>query len=369
MRTLRMLAIAGISCCWAAASTAAAYLPAAHSPAGVATASAPAPEGGCGPIVLSQSSAQNIVPDNSVSCNADGTVHVENSYYRAYDLAAFPTGFSICAVEVGIQSAAGAGGSQPVTFNIYANTGGAFPSGSSMLLMSRTVLVSDQAGTVLSVPVSAGVPSGSQMVVEVLTPDGQAAGNSFFIGSNAAGESAPSFLRAPSCGVVAPATTVASGFPGMHIVLNARGSAGSGEPVVAANPVIADFGQVELGFTAVRAVSLSNPGTAPLTVMSVATPPIPFEVLNDACSGRVLAPSESCELRYEFTPLQIEPVSTSLAVTSNASPLSIDLRGAGLLPYPLPGPGIVVLSLLVALMVVVAARHRHRMRPAHGSAR
>jgi hypothetical protein len=353
MRTLRMLAIVALSCCWSLAGHAASYLPSAR-PLDAMASAGPAPSGVCGSLLLTQNAAQTIVPGNSVSCNADGTVHVENSYYRAFDLSAYPSGFNLCAIEVGIQSAAGAGGSQPVTFRVYANSGGAFPAGSASLLGARTIPVADQTGTMLSLPLFASVPSGSQLVLEVFTPDGQAAGNSFFIGSNSAGESAPSFLRAPNCGVVTPATNVASGFPGMHIVLNARGDSGIGQPAVALQPAVADFGQVELGFTELRAVSLFNSGTAPLTITSIATPPLPFEMVADDCSGSVLAPSNFCEIRYAFRPLQLEPVSTSLVITSNASPIAIDLRGAGLLPYPLPAPGAPALWLLAVLITLLA---------------
>ena len=55
------------------------------------------------------------------------------------------------------------------------------------------------------------------LVVEVFTPNGQTAGNSFFIGSNALGQTAPSYLAAADCGVTEPTDTAAIGFPGMHI--------------------------------------------------------------------------------------------------------------------------------------------------------
>lgn len=362
MRTLRMLAIVAMSCAWSFAGQAATYQRSAQQMETVASAGS-APSGVCGSLLLTQNAAQTIVAGNSVSCNADGTIHVENSYYRAFDLSAYPSGFNLCEIEVGIQSAVGAGGSQPVTFRVYANSGGAFPAGSASLLGSRTIPVVDQAGTVLFLPLFASVPSGSQLVLEVFTPDGQAAGNSFFMGSNAAGESAPSFLRAPSCGVVTPATNVASGFPGMHIVLNARGDSGVGQPAVALQPAVADFGQVELGFTERRAVSLFNSGTAPLTVTSIATPPQPFEMVVDDCSGSVLAPSNFCEIQYAFRPLQLQPVSTSLVITSNASPVAINLRGAGLSPYPLPAPGATALGMLAALIMLLAGWQMRSLRP------
>jgi hypothetical protein len=86
--------------------------------------------------------------------------------------------------------------------------------------------------TVVNIPVTGSAPAGSELVVEVLTPDGAAAGNSFFIGSNAAAETGPSYLRAPACGVNNPTTTAAIGFPNMHIVMNVNGcqQVGAGGP-------------------------------------------------------------------------------------------------------------------------------------------
>jgi hypothetical protein len=85
------------------------------------------------------------------------------------------------------------------------------------------VNVPDQSGTVLNVPINATVPAGSELVVEVFTPDGTATGNLLFIGSNAAAETGPSYLSAPDCGVNTPTTTAALGFPNMHIVMNVNG--------------------------------------------------------------------------------------------------------------------------------------------------
>ena len=315
--------------------------------------------GSCGTAFLTQSNSQTITPGNSVNCNVDGAVHVENSYYRTYDISAFPTGFNVCAVEIGIQSAVGAAGTQPVTLHLYANTGGAYPAGTATLMSSLALTVADQAATILTVPVSTSIPVGAQLVVEVLTPDGQVAGHSFFMGSNALGETGSSFLRAPSCGVSVPTSTLVSGFPNMQIVLNARGDAAAGAPMVAAIPTPTDFGVVPIGASATRVVSLLNPGTAPLDITSVALPPLPFELVADACTGESLAPAMRCDLRYSFSPLATDTVSTSLLVASNASATTIDLRGTGVLPIPLPGPGGWLLTLLSFACIAGGASALH----------
>lgn len=182
----------------------------------------------CGPVTLTQSTSNAITAGNSVSCNSGG-IHTDNSYFRAYSLGAF-NGFDVCGVTVGIEEAtsglvrAAEGTGQPVTVRLYSNVGGAFPAGTRTQVGTATVNVVDQAGTLLNVPVTGTLAAGSELVVEVFTPDGNAAGNSFFIGSNAAGESAPSYLQAADCGITAPTSTGAIGFANMQIVLNATGT-------------------------------------------------------------------------------------------------------------------------------------------------
>ncbi|MEZ5028890.1 MAG: hypothetical protein R2765_08920 [Ferruginibacter sp.] len=62
------------------------------------------------------------------------------------------------------------------------------------------------------------------MIVELFTPSGQATGKSFFIGSNAAPQTGPSYLSAAACGVTSPTDVAAIGFPNMHIILNIGGT-------------------------------------------------------------------------------------------------------------------------------------------------
>ena len=79
------------------------------------------------------------------------------------------------------------------------------------------------------IPVTGTDPAGSELVVEIFTPDGQTAGHSFFIGSNNLGQTGPSYLLAADCGVTVPTPTGSIGFPGMHIVMNVTGEAGGGD--------------------------------------------------------------------------------------------------------------------------------------------
>ncbi len=214
-------------------------------------ATAPSPQqvnGACTPTTITHSTSQAITSLNSVSCNAGG-IHVENSYYRAFTLSSFgiTNQFDIASVDIGVELA-NAGGTapigkasisanakgkafapgattQPITIKLYTSsmpfpTG--FPGSLTQIGITNTT-VNDTSLSVVNIPVIGSAPAGSQLVVEVLTPDGTAAGNSFFIGSNAAAETGPSYLRAPGCGITTPTTAAALGFPNMHIVMNVNG--------------------------------------------------------------------------------------------------------------------------------------------------
>ena len=86
-------------------------------------------------------------------------------------------------------------------------------------------MLDSASGTVLNVPLVATVPAGtSELVMEVFTPNGQATGNFFFIGSNTAAETGPSYLSAADCGIATPTDTATIGFPDMNIVFNVLGS-------------------------------------------------------------------------------------------------------------------------------------------------
>jgi hypothetical protein len=202
---------------------------------------------------ITQSSSQAITPLNSVSCN-NGIGHTDNSYYRAFSLTSFGIvgAFDVQSVDIGIEeatsgglipptaskhsigpnkgqgkskSAPRGGGTQPISVKLYTSST-AFPAGfpgSLTLIGSVDTTVADQSGTVLNIPVTGTAPAGSQLVVEIFTPDGEGAGNLFFIGSNSAAETGPSYLRAADCGVTTPTTTAAIGFPNMHIVMNVNG--------------------------------------------------------------------------------------------------------------------------------------------------
>ncbi len=178
--------------------------------------------------ILTHSLSQTIVQFNSVSCSAGG-LHTDNSYLRVFDLAAFGiTGdFVVTNVEVGIEDAIGAGGTQPVEVRLY-TLDGALLWANMTLIGQASVNIPDQSLSHFSVPVTGVAPAGSILVVEFFTPNGQVAGHSLYVGSNNLGQTAPTYLAAADCGFPEPTDTAAIGFPDMHLVMNVTGETGGG---------------------------------------------------------------------------------------------------------------------------------------------
>lgn len=200
----------------------------------------------CGNTMLTQSSSQTITVLNSISCN-NGGLNTQSSYYRTFVLEDFGiTGdFEICEVLLGVESASSFSGTQPVSVNLYTSDP-EFPDGALTEIGFADIELPDQDLTIVSIPVSATVPAGSQLVVEIFIPDGVAAGNSFFIGSNADPQTGPSYIRAPDCGTPTPETTAAIGFPEMHIVLEVVGNQGQQALLADRIPTLSEWGLIAM---------------------------------------------------------------------------------------------------------------------------
>jgi hypothetical protein len=183
-----------------------------------------------GPHSPTQSTDTSTVsPGNSVSCNGAG-LHTDNSYIRRFFLGVdhgIVNSFYVKSLDWAIEQAAGVGGVQPVNINLYR-----IPVGSPLTFANMTLISTDMLSVadaslspINSVIASAYVPdpTTTDLVVEVFTPEGQTAGNSFFIGSNPNGETQPSYLAAAVCGITEPTTTGSIGFPGMQLVMVVNG--------------------------------------------------------------------------------------------------------------------------------------------------
>jgi hypothetical protein len=181
---------------------------------------------------LKQTTVDTITANNSQVCaNVNGTT--ENSYYRAFKLSDFgiTTAFNVTSVNFGIENAT-AGGvatSQPVQVKLSNYTGaltGTTLTTSVLTLINAINISVDNVATpaVKTTPITGIVPAGGTLVVEIASPDGTAIGNKFYLGSNAGGESAPGYLRAPACSNPTPKKWTSAGVTTiMHLVISVTG--------------------------------------------------------------------------------------------------------------------------------------------------
>lgn len=186
---------------------------------------------------ITQSTSTTIAAGNSVSCNqgAPNFRHTDNSYYRGMTLSTFPAltlpQFVVQQVTLGVEQATATAPPQPITVRIWNATanpisGAANPPGNNQV-SSQAVNVTNQTLSLLPVTLTTQpllLVASDVLAVEVFTPDGTIAGNTFFIGSNASGQSGPSYLKAVPCGVSTILDTASIGFPNMHIVMQVTGN-------------------------------------------------------------------------------------------------------------------------------------------------
>ncbi len=101
---------------------------------------------------------------------------------------------------------------------------GAFPGGVLTQVASQAVTVSpanNNSLVTVTLTTPPTVPGNSILVLELNVPGNP---NSLWPGSNAAGQTAPSYISAAACGATTPVTLASLGFANMHIILNAAGS-------------------------------------------------------------------------------------------------------------------------------------------------
>ena len=130
-------------------------------------------------------------------------------------------------------------------------------------------------------------------------------------------------------------TDDASGSP------HTAGLVGTGQtalPVVSLTPTSLAFGNVAVNRTSNLTATLTNTGTASLTISSITASGTYFSQTNNC--GASLAPNASCTINAMFTPLALGAQTGSVTITDNASgsPHTISLSGTGI------GQGAVTLS-------------------------
>ncbi len=192
---------------------------------------------------LSQTTSNTLKALNSIACasNGDGSTR-DNSYYRVFDLPALGINapFTVSQVSFQIehcdQLTGSAGCTVAVRVGTYNGTPGATLTSANITILQSNATVpmpevienagpppTTPGGTV-NAPITATIPAGSKLVVQVDAPDGLNV-YSFFMGSNDGGESAPGYIKSASCLITEPTniSTVGTAAP-RHLLLTVTGT-------------------------------------------------------------------------------------------------------------------------------------------------
>ncbi|MBT2619250.1 MULTISPECIES: T9SS type A sorting domain-containing protein [Chryseobacterium] len=161
--------------------------------------------------VISQNATQNtVVSTGSVACgNQAGGFTSDNSYYRVFKLSDYGINYNynITNVAFGVQTAST---TLPVEVNLYTLVG-TFPTGTPTFLGTTTVNVTP-ANVLGMVNTGTGlsqiVPAGGTFIVELFHDgSGTTPPQSFYLGTNASAQTAPSYLSSEACGIDTPIAT------------------------------------------------------------------------------------------------------------------------------------------------------------------
>ncbi len=119
------------------------------------------------------------------------------------------------------------------------------------------------------------------------------------------------------------------------VLLNGTGL-GAGTPQAVLSPVSVSFGSITTGTTsAAQTVTLSNPGTAALSITSISiTGTNLAQFAQTSTCGASLAIGSSCTISVTFTPAAVASYSAAISVADNAtgSPQTVSLTGSGIAP-------------------------------------
>lgn len=179
----------------------------------------------CGPIVLTQNTDPvTIEIGNTFACSVDGVFTYENFVARVFTT---PQQFVLGCVEFGIDENVGGASSVEVTVfsgNIVSNPG-------APALAQVVVAIPDNVSAqlfVANMPAGIVIPPGGTFSIQFRTPsrDPSAGGDGgeIYLGSNNNGQTAPTYVKAPTCGVVGYVSFAAVGFPGIHMLMSLGGA-------------------------------------------------------------------------------------------------------------------------------------------------
>jgi Abnormal spindle-like microcephaly-assoc'd, ASPM-SPD-2-Hydin len=125
--------------------------------------------------------------------------------------------------------------------------------------------------------------------------------------------------------------SIVSNAPGSPLAIDLSGSGTASQPQLTINPASVAFGSASVGSTVSQTVTLSNPGTAALTVTQAVPSGTGFS-MSGASMPMTINAGSSASFSAIFAPTATGAVSGSISVVSNApgSPAAIALTGTGI---------------------------------------
>lgn len=187
-------------------------------------------------VTLSQNTSATVGGTNSFACQQASTQTTgDNQWYRIFRLAdaGIVGGLVVNSIAFGVQDSSGM---PTVTVKIGTYSGAINPAPdlldttliTPIAMATYTVQnIAPTAPQLITVPIMANVPALSQLIAEVDAPDLRAMGKRFWIGGNAAGQSAPAWVQTVVCNTPQPKNiTSATGFnaPNSQVIIQVNGT-------------------------------------------------------------------------------------------------------------------------------------------------
>ena len=196
--------------------------------AGVDAPSMPdAPQSG-GTQTLSQTTSTTADGMSSFACGDGSTYTARTSYYRVFPLSTYGiTGaFNVSEVDFPVQNASN-GPKLKVTVGTYSGTIGNTLPGTITAIQTATVNPAD-GDTSESVPITATIPAGSNLVVEIdQTNEGTSTNKiEFYVGANTDGEMPVGYITSPAadCNVTTPTSVTQEAGTETDLIFTVTGS-------------------------------------------------------------------------------------------------------------------------------------------------
>jgi len=177
---------------------------------------------------LDENSSDTIKLATSLACTNNTTGNTDpNSYYRVFDPATFgiTTDFHVTQIGFQVENCSSDSGGQVVTAKVgtYNGTPGATITTANMAVLATNAQVQvpeiDLVGGSVNAPISATIPAGKKVFIEIDSPDGAADNAAFYMGVNTAAETGFGYILASGCSISTPTNISSAAVAGTQLSL------------------------------------------------------------------------------------------------------------------------------------------------------